>query len=54
MVGTVSGSPADTSSNVRIVLTNYDPSNREIPTINVVGFLVKSGLRVIVYRLIYK
>ncbi|XP_047151929.1 serine carboxypeptidase-like 45 [Vigna umbellata] len=33
----------------RIVLTNYDPSNREIPTINVVGFLVKSGLRVIVY-----
>ncbi|WVZ05834.1 hypothetical protein V8G54_019180 [Vigna mungo] len=42
MVGTVSGSPADTSSNVRIVLTNYDPSNREIPTINVVGFLVKS------------
>lgn len=45
-------SGADTSSNVRIVLANYDPLNREIPTINVVGFLVKSGLRVIVYRLI--
>ncbi|CAJ1915739.1 unnamed protein product [Sphenostylis stenocarpa] len=33
----------------KIVLANYDPLNREIPTINVVGFLVKSGLRVIVY-----
>ncbi|KAL2965767.1 hypothetical protein AAZX31_16G079500 [Glycine max] len=33
----------------KIVQTNYDPLNREIPTINVVGFLVKSGLRVIVY-----
>ncbi|RDX60163.1 Serine carboxypeptidase-like 45 [Mucuna pruriens] len=33
----------------KIVLMNYDPLNREIPTINVVGFLVKSGLRVIIY-----
>jgi len=46
--------PADTFSNVRTVLTNYEPSNREIPTINVVGFLLRSGLRVIVYRLLYR
>ncbi|XP_027350097.1 serine carboxypeptidase-like 45 [Abrus precatorius] len=33
----------------KIVQTNYDLLSREISTINVVGFLVKSGLRVIVY-----
>ncbi|KAK7396051.1 hypothetical protein VNO78_16764 [Psophocarpus tetragonolobus] len=33
----------------KIVQTNYDSLNREIPTINVVGFLLKLGLRVTVY-----
>ncbi|KAJ7976577.1 Carboxypeptidase [Quillaja saponaria] len=30
-------------------VVNYDPLNKEIPTINIVGLLVKSGIRVIVY-----
>jgi hypothetical protein len=29
---------------------HYDDKNREIPTINVVGSLVKSGIRALVYR----